>query len=284
MYAGRTLSVALLCSALVGGGAVAASAASYPPDPPSCSLSTSNPTVEQSLGLSCVGFQPGSMAAISGSGSADATTTSATVSSGSGAATSSLRASSASAASAQTASFRSAAAVGASAAGSFTVPETAGSVGSGTFTVKGLDTSGAATTQTLTITVVAQATRAQSGSVSSSSVTPGQTFTFSGTGCASSTPVMIADDGAVVATMTSGSDGTFADPMSLRTVGQHTLTAMCLDPEGNEMVVAAIIMVTGSSSGALPFTGADDILVVLAAGVALVTAGSAFVLVGRRRS
>ena len=251
--------VVLAGAGLLGGGALVASpasAADYPPIPFSCSTDSAHPTPHSVMTVDCVGLMPRTPVQVTGHGTGGQP-------------------------------------VGdpmSDEHGGLVLPVAVNGVGPGDVVIDGTDSQGAPVTTTLSFVSAQNSSRNRAGAVSQATVTPGQPFTFSGQGCADGTLVTVRDNDALVGTMTSADDGTFAYSLSIEQVGHHVLTATCLDPDGNMIVITAEIDVLDTSSsralsgGALPFTGSDGILLCLTVGTGLVVAGSSFVLVGRRRS
>jgi len=112
---------------------------------------------------------------------------------------------------------------------------------------------------------------------------PGETTTVSGSGCAATAPVTLSLDGGAtsIGGATADDQGNFtatATIPSTSSVGQHSVLATCIDPNGANLVATAPLRVTGG----LAVTGANLIPLAIAMVVTLAV-GAILILIGRRR-
>jgi LPXTG-motif cell wall-anchored protein len=139
--------------------------------------------------------------------------------------------------------------------------------------------------------------------LSSGSVAPGGSVTATASGCQPGSEVTFTlDSGVVLGTLTADDQGSVSQTVVIPTdfpLGDHTVTGQCVDPTGAVLSVSSTLAVTAtgtggtggtgtsatptSNTGTLPTTGSDSTNL-LRAGVLLVAAGGAVVLITRKRA
>jgi LPXTG-motif cell wall-anchored protein len=122
-----------------------------------------------------------------------------------------------------------------------------------------------------------------------STVTPGGQITVSGTGYrpGSTIDLYVYSTPIQVGTATADANGAFTAVVTLPAglaTGTHHLVAAGLDPSGDPRYLVSEVTVAASGSGAstLAYTGSEPLPLLVCAGV-LLMAGSALVVLGRRR-
>lgn len=127
-----------------------------------------------------------------------------------------------------------------------------------------------------------------SQTLSANVVTPGQTITVSGTGCAANSTVKTSFDGVMLNSTTAGSDGSFSESVTIpanASVGTHTITSTCGSLVlSSTLTVRAASTSTGGTStgGTLPRTGTNSRPLVNM-GLGLLAVGGLFLVVARKK-
>ncbi|MGH9013414.1 MAG: LPXTG cell wall anchor domain-containing protein [Acidimicrobiia bacterium] len=124
--------------------------------------------------------------------------------------------------------------------------------------------------------------------VSDSTVTPGQTITASGTGCAPGASVTFTLDpgGTTLATTTADSSGGFSAQVTIpvgTAPGTYTLAAAC-PPVVLNTTITVQAPAQAAEAGALPTTGSDSTTPAVWIALALLAFGTTMVVGARRRA